>query len=146
MSRGDGGVHASSPVQVVCEELFSIYDEFQKQLESSAYVGQDEQGRRIREIFPQTNKIDVFNSLRDRYRETKSRYVSIQTQEMDKRPDLKARYLSKTFNKKSDKATFFHAETHCWQNSINDKKFKSLQSSLTKFATWQPCWSILKLS
>ena len=67
--RGDGGMHASSPVQVIYEELFSIYDEFQKQLEPSAYVGQDEQGRRIRKFFPQTNKIDVFNVLRERFRE-----------------------------------------------------------------------------
>ena len=30
MSLGDGGVDTSSPVKAVFEELFSIYDEFQK--------------------------------------------------------------------------------------------------------------------
>ena len=138
ISRGDGGVHASAPVQVVYEEILSVYDEFQKQLEPSAYVGHDEKGRRFRELFPQTNKVDVCKEIRDRFSEIKKRYVSIQTQETNKRSDLKKRYFSKTFDKKVDKATFFHAETHCWQNSTNDKKvqkFTEVMEQICKLTT-----------
>ena len=85
ISRGDGGGPASAPaVQEVYEEILSVYDEFQKHLESSAYVGLDEKGRRFRELFPQTNKVDVCKEIRDRFREIKKRYVSIQTQETNK--------------------------------------------------------------
>ena len=47
-SLGDGGVYASLPVKAAFEDLFSIYDEFQNLVEPSAYLGQDEHGRKIR--------------------------------------------------------------------------------------------------
>ena len=37
-----------------------------------------------------------------------------------------------------DKATFFHAETHCWQNSTNDKKvqkFTEVMEQICKLTT-----------
>ena len=84
ISLGDGRVDTSSPVKAVFEELFSVYDGFQKLLEPSAYVGQDEQGRRIRELFPQPDKKDVFDSLREKFKEAKRRYLSLQKEEVEK--------------------------------------------------------------
>ena len=86
MSLGDGGVHASSPVKAVFEEHFSIYDEFQKLLEL----------RTIKFFLPLNTK-DVFDSLSKRYREAKRRYLSLQKEEVEKRPELKAKYFLKTF-------------------------------------------------
>jgi hypothetical protein len=135
ISLGDGRVDTSSPVKAVFEELFSIYDGFQKLLEPSAYVGQDEQGRRIRELFPQPDKKDVFDSLREKFKEAKRRYLSLQNEEVTMRPDLKAKYFSKTFNKKSDKATFNHAEENCWPNSTNDKRVQAFTQSIDKICS-----------
>ena len=113
ISRGDGGGFASAPaVQEVYEEIFSVYEEFQKHLEPSAYMGLNENGRKIRELFPQTNKVDVCNELRNRFIEIKKRYLAIQTEEMNKHPSHKKRYFSKSFDKEMDQATFLHAEKH----------------------------------
>ena len=104
---GDGGVDTSSPIKTALENLFSIYDEFQQLLEQSAYVVQDENGRNIRELFPISGKSDAFDLLREKFKEAKRCYVFLQNQEMEKRPDLKAQYFSKHFNK-SHMFLFFH--------------------------------------
>ena len=88
---GDGGVDTSSPIKTAFENLFAIYDEFQQLLEQSAYVGQDEHGRNIRELFPKPDKKDVFDLLREKFKEAKRRYLSLQKEEVEKRPDLKAK-------------------------------------------------------
>jgi hypothetical protein len=107
----------------------------QKLLEPSAYVGQDEQGRRIRELFPQPYKKDVFESLREKFKEAKRRYLSLQEEGMVKRPDLKAKYFSKTFTKTFDKTTFNHAEAYCWPNSTDDKKIQAFTQSIEKICS-----------
>ena len=60
---GDGVVTTSSPMKTAFEMLFTIYDEFQQLLEPSAYVGQDEDRRSIREMFHISGKSDAFALL-----------------------------------------------------------------------------------
>ena len=90
---GGEGVDTLPPMKKAFENLFTIYDEFQTLMETSAYIAEDKNGRKIREMFPVSNKSDTFAVLREKFKEAKRQYINLQNLEMEKRPDLKAFYF-----------------------------------------------------
>jgi hypothetical protein len=65
---GGEGVDTLPPMKKAFENLFTIYDEFQTLMETSAYIAEDKDGRKIREMFPVSNKSDTFAMLREKFK------------------------------------------------------------------------------
>ena len=77
-------VDTSLLAKAVFQELLSIHDKFQnKLLEPFTIYCKRQNDKGKRKLFL-LNKQDVFNSLRDKFEETRSRYLSIQNKEAEK--------------------------------------------------------------
>jgi hypothetical protein len=120
---GEEGVDTLPPTKKAFENLFTIYDEFQKLLETSAYIAEDENGRKIRQMFPMSNKSDHLTMLKEKFKEEKRHYINLQNIDMEKHPWLKAEYFSNKSRKKVYLA-IEHAEANCWPNSSDDDRVK----------------------
>jgi hypothetical protein len=98
-------------------------------METSAYIAEDKDGRKIREMFPVSNKSDTFAMLREKFKKAKRHYINLQNIDMEKQPDLKAEYFS---NKKYKAKVFSvaHAEKHCWPNSSDDVKVQTFTQKI----------------
>ena len=49
---GEEGVDTLPPIKKVFDNIFTIYDEFQTLMETSAYISEDKDGRKIRIMYP----------------------------------------------------------------------------------------------
>ena len=132
MSFGSEGVDTLLPVWIAFNNLFTIYDEFQKLMEPSGYTNQDKNGRKIRVIFPMSNKATTFESLNEKFRKQKRQFLNLQHESMEENPNYKAKYFSKEYDQASSgfnpgfdfKRIMDYAEKHCWPNSQDDKTVK----------------------
>ena len=98
---GEEGVDTLPLIKKSFENLFTIYDAFQNLLELSAYIAEDENGRKIRQMFPMSNKSDHLTMLKEKFKEEKRHYINLQNIDMEKHPWLKAEYFSNKSRKKS---------------------------------------------
>jgi vacuolar-type H+-ATPase subunit H len=124
---GEEGVDTLPLIKKSFENLFTIYERFQNLLELSAYTAEDENGRRIRQTFPMSNKIDQLTMLKEQFKEEKRHYMGLQSTDLEKSsPSLKAEYFSKQdfSTKKSRKEAIAHGEERCWPNSSDDNRVK----------------------
>ena len=144
---GEEGVDPLPPTKKAFENLFTIYDEFQKLLELSAYIAEDENGRKIRQMFPMSNKSDHLTMLKERFKEEKRHYTNFQNIDMEKNPHLKNMYFSKdfenellVFKESKDYGTIkqfkakakARAEKHCWPNSSDDNRVKIFTQNIDR--------------
>ena len=67
MCFGSEGVDTSPPVRTAFNNLFAIYDTFQKLLKASAYNGQDKDGRKIKEFSPVLNRVATFDEMKEKF-------------------------------------------------------------------------------
>ena len=131
-SFGGGGVDTSQPIRTAFENLFAIYDDFQRLMETSTYTKVDKNGRRIKAVFPMSNKISTFEKMTEQFKQHYRWYQTLQQRSMEENPN----YKSKWFSKENDifsgefspdwnyKKIMDYGEKHCWPGSKTDKTVK----------------------
>ena len=142
-SFGSKGVDTLPPVRIAFNKLFAVYNEFQKLMQPSSYVNQDKSGRKIRVLFPMSNKVDLFTSLRQKFTEAKRQFLDLQRQSMEENPNYKSKYFSKKnnpsgsdFNPSWDwQKVLDYGEKHCWPNSKDDATVRSLADKVSEFCS-----------
>ena len=108
---GEEGVDTLPPIKKVFDNIFTIYNEFQTLMENSAYISEDEEGRKIRIMYPVSNKSDTFTVLREKFKEAKRHYTNLQNTDMEKNPDLKNMYFANGYN-----------EFLVWKEAVKNKQ------------------------
>ena len=125
-SFGSRGVDTSQPIRTAFDNLFAIYDDFQRLMETSAYTTVDKNGRKIRVLFPVSIKVTTFEKLTDRFKQQRH-YQSLQQSSMEENPNYKAKYFSFPKEVSWDiQKIMDYADKHCWPNSINDQTVKNI--------------------
>ncbi len=97
-SFGGGGVDTSQPIKTAFDNLFAIYDSFQKLMETSAYTVADKNGRKIRKLFPMSNKVSTVQKMTESFKQHYRLYKTLQERSMDENPNYKAKYFAKEFD------------------------------------------------
>jgi hypothetical protein len=131
---GEEGVDTLSPTKKSFEKLFTIYDEFQKLLELSAYIAEDENGRKIRQMFHMSNKSVDLTMLKEKFKEEKRHFINLQNIDMEKHPDLKADYFSNKSRKEAYLA-IARAAKYCWPPSNDDNRVKIFTQNIDRNCT-----------
>ena len=70
-------------------------------MEPSGYTNQDKNGRKIRAIFPMSNKATTFELLSEKFRKQKRQFLNLQHESMEENANYKAKYSSKEYDQAS---------------------------------------------
>ena len=142
-SFGGGGVDTSQPIKTAYDKLFAIYDNFQKLMETSAYMRMDKDGRKTRTVFPMSNKVSTVEKMTEQFKQQYRLYKTLQERSMDENPNYKAKYFAKEFDHFSadfapvwnHKQIREYGEKHCWPRSKMDNTVKSFADKISEFGT-----------
>ena len=128
LGLGDKGVATLSPTLKAFERLLDIYDVFQSNMEISAYVNQNTDGRNVRQKFPISGLSESFINLRDQFKDALRVYKAAQTVSMQEHPDLTNDPL--TPGSKAWLKAQKLSEKNCWMGSEDNERIIQIQSSV----------------
>ena len=134
-SFGSKGVDTLPPVRIAFNNLFTVYDGFQKLMEPSAYIPEDKDGRKIRQTFPVSNRSDTFYSLVEKFKAEKRNYIRLQKNSMDENPEERDKVYSKESTKTIPSYLHLKAVNNCWPNTKDDVAIKNITDKVNQIST-----------
>ena len=129
---GSEGVHAFPPTKKAFESLFNTYNDFTRLLELSAYEYEEENGKKVRYMFPMSKMNDRLTALKEKFKKEKRHYVELQSFDIEANPILRIQYYSQD---KSQKKAIAHAEANCWPGSQDDERVKVFTDKVDQFCS-----------